>query len=84
MSLTKTITLPFTFHSRNGATFAPAVFDANNNQVAGRLDVIEHPPGTRLTLPADVADALLAKFWKQGAEEVGGDGVDVVALAAAA
>jgi hypothetical protein len=83
MSLTKTITLPFTFHTKNGATSAPFILDANNNQVAGRLDVIEHPPGTALTLPADVADALLARFWKQGAEEVGGEGVDIVALAAA-
>lgn len=83
MSLTKTITLPFTYHTKNGATSAPAIFDANNNQVAGRLDIIEHPPGARLMLPIAVADALLAQFGKHGAEEVGGDGVDIVALAAA-
>lgn len=81
--LTKTITLPFTYHTRNGATSAPPIFDANNNQVAGRTDIIEHPPGTPLTLPTAVADALLAQFGKQGAEEAGGEGVDVVALAAA-
>ena len=82
--LKKTITLPHCFHSRDGRTSAPFVFDANNNQVAGRLDTISHPPGTPLTLPVDVADALLAQFWKHGADEVGGEGVDIVALAAAA
>jgi hypothetical protein len=83
MPCTKTITLPFTYHTKNGATSAPVIFDEHGNRVAGRLDVIEHPPGTRLTLPADVADALLRQFWKHGAEEVGGEGVDVVSLAAA-
>lgn len=83
MSLTKTITLPFTFHTKNGATSAPFILDANNNQVAGRLDVIEHPPGTALTFPADVANRLLDRFGKAGAVEIPGDGFDVVALAAA-
>jgi hypothetical protein len=83
MSLTKTITLPFTYHTKNGATSSPVIFDQNGNRVAGRLDVIEHPPGTALKLPADVADALLAQFGKHGAEEVGGEGVDIVALATA-
>ncbi len=82
MSLTKTITLPFTYHSKNGATSAPFICDQNGNRVAGRMDIIEHAPGTPLTLPTAVADALLARFGKQGAEEAGGEGVDVVALAA--
>lgn len=85
MSLTKTIKLPFTLHGRNGKTSAPPVLDEHNNQTSGRIDIIEHAPGTPLTFPATLADEFLAMFGKHGAVECAGvEGVDVIALAASA
>jgi hypothetical protein len=77
---TKTITLPFTFHTRDGAKSTDPEFH-DGNLIGGHIVTIEHPPGTPITLPADAADKLLQQFEAHGAAEWDGPGVDIVALA---
>lgn len=82
MATTKTIVLPITYVSKDGAASEPIEYDGNYAVVKGRTVYLEHAAGTPLKLPADVADDLLAKWGDRGAREVDSEGVDIVARAA--
>lgn len=66
MAATKTIRTKVTLHAP-AKDFVPFEFDNNGAVTKGKYAVDAFPPGTPVTLDADEADAILARF---GGEEV--------------
>lgn len=64
---TKTIKTTVTIHAYDAKNAVPFEFNANTGAFVGKLAVIEYKPGEPVTLAADEADAILARF---GGEEV--------------